>query len=1373
MRASAEDYARFIPARLLRRHAADLSPPSAPQAERCAAAVLFVDVIGYTRLTELYSQGGPEGVEKLNAKLKALFTYLEERISEYGGDIMSFAGDSLLAIWSDESNSDLQTAALLAARCGCDAQANLHKQVLGDDRELRLAIGVAAGEALIATVGGVEGQWQYVAAGEAFTAAGTALKRSGAGNVVVGPAAWALIGRDCTGEMREDGYVRLLTTGERSIAPERHEVVPKAGMSAALSSYIPRPVLDYLEAGQSSWLAEFRRVSTLFVSVSGLDYGAAYAVSRLHAVVTAIQVAIERYEGTMTRVIVDDKGTNVLSAWGVPGRQHEDDAARALWAALAIADALRDAGVGCACGITTGRVLCALSGGGSRYEYTVTGEVVNLAARLMVAAQAGVLCDAATRHAASGSFDFEDLAPIPLKGIDTPVPVARPLSSRVRQGQKARVVAVHDAPPARFVGRKAERERLLESLDRLRAGSGTLITIEGEPGIGKSRLISELVQAAEEAGIECLLGAADAIEQGTTYFVWRGILGLIFDRAQAHDGPARRRYLEAQLEEEPGLLGWLPLLEEVIPLGLRPNATTSGMDEQSRGTATSELMLHLLRAALAQSQSIIVLDDVHWMDSMSWDLAARLQRRAQPLVMVLVMRSGQSLRSAAADDMLTLPGIERIALGTLSPEDTESVIGDRLGVRSIAPEILRFVQGKAAGNPLYAEELTYALDDSGFLRIEDAHCTLSVDAKRLEKLKLTATVELVISSRIDRLPPSQQFTLRVASVTGRSFPARLVCEIHPIESNTAAIVSHLETLTALDLIVPDPESPEPRYLFKHVIMRDVAYHSFAPEDRKGLHRRIGTWYEDEHEDDRPTVYPLLAYHWYEAKDAPKASDYLHKAGEQAFNRYANREAVGFLEQALEVIPELGKPAAGMLHVSCERLLGYALLWLGDWPESEAHLQKSFALVGSPIPSSRGGLLKAVLAQLAYGACIRFLGPRFTRRSAQATDAERYNAIGLLRLGHVAYFNGENILASYTSLRILNFAEHREPCRETALIYSAMTNAAAMVPLHGLARRYMDLALTAAKAAADPYVESEAKLFVSIYGAGIGDWEAGIARLTEAATLSGTAGAARQTDQCMLTRGYMYFHSGDLETAHRDFTAAAAGGIERADRQLTAWGLLGMSRARLGQNRTSEALQALGRAAPLATDWLGRVELHGQMALAHLRRPDYRRSLRAAHKGLKAVLETRPSSFSTLTGTAGVAESLLGLWAAARRGEITGEAALRRAARTAIRVLSSFARIFPIGSPQALLQRGVYCYMTGRRRRAHVLWQRALEAAARYRMLHEEARIVHVIAQYATGEEAEEAREREIALCERLGIAMTAAQPMGLGDPPEPPLPART
>ncbi len=1335
------NYTQFLPGHVVRRHARDAAVPTA-HSVRVRGAVLMADIMGYTALTERYSQRAG-GVEELKDLLNGFFGRLTDIIGRHGGDIISFAGDAVFAVWNEEAGGEA-VAAALAAQCALAAQAALDRSDLGEGLILRMRVVVATGELMIATVGGVAGKWHCLAAGGPLAALRAGLAQTLPGTVVLDPQTAAQLGNAARTDAMDSGYAKLNAVQRAAALPECDALLVDAAAIAALRCYISKSVLEQIDAGQFAWLTEFRRVATAFVQVRGIDSAGADALVQLQAVITVVQTIVERYEGTFQRAIVDEKGTNLLCVWGIPGCTHEDDPVRAISAGLAIAAALREPGRECGIGITTGRVMCGLSGGGRRYEYTAVGDAVNLAARLMVAAQ-GVLCDNATAEAARTSVEFEALGPLKVKGRDALLPVMRPL--RLIDGMDKRAAAPR---MARFLGRRSEMERLRAHLQALRTGAGAVVAIEGEPGVGKSQLVAEFQRAAAASGTVFLLGHADSIERSTTYFLWREILRQILDQS-ASGGDAQRALLEAMCEAEPALRVGLALLNDVLPLGFSTTRAVRQMSEQARAEMTRELLLFVLHRALAARPAVIVLEDAHWMDSMSWILAAQLRQREAALLLVLVTRSGHQPDTEQGRELLNEAAAQRIDLAMFSREDTEALVCDRLRVTHLPAAVLALIYERSDGHPLFSEELAYALRDSGYLQVRDGRCTLAGGAG-VDARNLPATIEGIIAGRVDRLDASEQLTLKVASVFGRAFASQALAAVHPLHPDAGSLARQLENFVALDLVHAHEAAGGIDYQFKHIITQEVTYGLLAFAQRRQLHRTAADWYENAHAGALDAVYPLLAYHWSRAADAPRAFHFLNKAGEQAFRRYANREAADFFEEALQLQFAAGEEPAPEARAACERVLGFSQLWLGHLDKSGTHIRKSLAMRGRDIPATRGALARGIAGQQLLATVNHFLGRRFIRNDGPLKTVVSDVAESLIRLGHLAWFQSDVLMSLYISLRSLNLAERSPLSADTALIYSVMTSMAAAVPLHGLARRYRDLALEGAAKVNDAGLSSQVLLFVALYEGGLGDWDVGIGRVARAEKLSREIGDLRRAEECCVIHGYLLLHTGEINKARRYYEDAAASARRRGDRQTAGWGQLGIARIHLAQGRPDAALVALELAAPSVTDALGGVELHGMSALAHLRAGDAAQALRCARSGLQMLRTSRPVSFTTLTGTAGVAAAFNGLLAQALHDGVAGDAAvLKREARQALGLLKRFAGIFAIGWPQFYLQQGNLALALGSRQYALKAWRKSAESAAALAMPYDEALALLVLAQYEGGSSGTVAHARASALLEGMAL----------------------
>ncbi len=383
--------------------------------------LLFADISGFTILTERLAASGSKGSELLSDALNAYFDRLIELIAAHGGDVVKMAGDALIALWTATGGDSPASSTLRAAICGLAVRETVQDYRVAEGVRLGCKVGIGAGEVASLFVGGVRDRWELFLAGSPLVQMGEAEKLARTGEVVLSSEAWSLIRRGCVGDPLEGGFVRLRQA--RGIEPRPLEPVRSVPEHAIpVRSMVPAAIRARLDAGQDAWLAELRRLSVLFVNVPSMGLDSPVAERRAGEIVRLVQSRLYDHEGSLNKLSVDEKGTTVVAAFGLPPLAHQDDPKRAVRAASAIFEVLRAIGVECAIGVATGRVYCGEVGNARRREYTIIGRVVNLAARLMQEAKQapGILCDEETFRASRGCFAFETLPPRQLKNIEGP-----------------------------------------------------------------------------------------------------------------------------------------------------------------------------------------------------------------------------------------------------------------------------------------------------------------------------------------------------------------------------------------------------------------------------------------------------------------------------------------------------------------------------------------------------------------------------------------------------------------------------------------------------------------------------------------------------------------------------------------------------------------------------------------------------------------------------------------------------------------------------------------------------------------------------------------------------------------------------------------
>jgi class 3 adenylate cyclase/tetratricopeptide (TPR) repeat protein len=1298
MATAIEVLASYIPAMLRRRLArADSTTPLLGQ-ETHHAAVLFADISGFTRLSERLCDRGPDGLEELTEALNAYFDRLIELIASHGGDVVKMAGDALIAVWPTEVLGEtIELATVRAARCGLAMQETLQDYEVGEGIRLSSKVAIAAGDVTILHVGGAFDRWEMLLCGPPLVEMGHAEKLAESGDVIVGPEAWAVTRETLTGIPFEGGFLRLTAVKMVPIPFVLDSPIPSDTAENALRAYVPGAIRESLAAGQTEWLAELRLLTVLFVKFPPPDLGRPDVLEATQRFMTSLQTAIYRFEGSVNKLSIDEKGTTLVAAFGFPPLGHEDDAARAIAAAASIRESLNLLGIRCAIGVTTGRAYCGEVGNARRREYTMIGRVVNLAARLMQAAVPNddIICDEATFRAARLRFHFDELPPISLKNIERPVVPYRP------RGPIAPAAGIESS-----LGRDAERSVLSARLDRLHEGQGGLVFIEGDAGIGKSRLVADLVELAKARGTQILVGAGDAIERSTPYHAWRVLIAEILEVDENVGFEEKTARVVARLVSNAELLRLSPLLNDILALDLPESALIGQMVGQVRADNTNALLLGILGQAAGLGPTVIILEDAHWFDSSSWALTHQLIRMLPGVLILITARPYMTAFPGESLKLLQVLGVSHLRLDSLDTQATLNLACRRLGVESLPEPVATLILQKSQGNPFFCEELAAALQDANLLLIENGRCQVAPGVD-LNDAGIPNHVEGVVNGRIARLSPTQKLTLKVASIIGRLFGVRLLHDVYPIEPDRIRLPDQLESLSGLELIELDEPEIEPAYLFRHVITRDVVYDLMPSAQRKMIHRAIAEWYERTRGDEMsPSFYPLLAYHWSRAHDDVKAIDYLQQAAEHALRSGAYQEAVGFFDEAFRLNGRLNPGAAPHRVAAWDYGLGEAHLSLGNLAKSRYHAVRTLKSLGQDVPSL-AHLPLAYLTQIARQFARRMSPTTRSARSPCETSRLASAAFGLI--GQVCYFEQDRAFGIYAAIRALNLAERDGgPSVELARSLAVMCMACGLVPLHRLAESYGQRAFATAAKLDDVATRAWVLQLTGMYYLGVCRWAESRENLGQAVNLSRQIGDWRRWEESSGELARLEYYLGAFECGAERFKEFGEVARRQGHVQATVWSLNGRAKnlLRLGRIDEAHALLQESRNMPAEGIGVGDAILRDGL-LAHVYRLEgYWKAAREAADETSRLIGLSPPIVSyTLEGYSGAAEAYLALWENGEGGPQVAAAAWR-----AVSALRKMARVFPVGRPRARLCHGLARWLSGNRRLARLAWNQALESA---------------------------------------------------------------
>jgi class 3 adenylate cyclase len=1352
------DLARFVPALLLRRLAASPARVTEATLVETSAAVFFSDIKGFTALSEQLSARAAEGIEELSRILNGYFGQLIDVIHEHGGDVLKFAGDALLAWWPAGEGESLAAATRAAALCALRCQEALAHFTGAEGPALTQRIGVGAGSISVASLGGVHARWELVAYGAAVLEATRAAAACTPGETIAGPAAWGLVSEAFEGDLSGETGARLLRGAvEIPVTPLARPAL-SAPATPALLEFLPAAIRPRLAARQSAWLAEWRRLTVLFLNLPEVRPATPLAV--LQTAVQSLQEGLYRYEGSLNKLSVDDKGVTLVAAFGLPPLAHEDDAHRGVRAALEWQARLARLGWRGSIGITTGRVFCGIVGCATRCEYTIVGSHANLAARLMQAAGPGILCDEQTVADTSGALGFETLPPATVKGRAEPVPVFRPL------GEMAAPEPAAESSP--IFGRKEEQRRLREMLEQVVAGQGGLGVVEGEAGVGKSRLAQAVESQAGALGISVLHGFAESIEHSTAYFGWRHIFRALLAFSPAEGATeAWVGTLAPHLGNDEAEARLTPLLNVVLPAALPENRSTLAMSQEARVTSTNAFLARLLARAAAARPLAVIIEDGQWLDSASWSLIREVAAHVPRLFFLLVTRPFPEQAPREYLQLLAAPGTLHLRLAPLSGEETRALVRMRLGIAALPEAVARLIEERAQGNPFYAEELAFALRDSGLLLIAGGACEL-VPGRDVAQLDLPETVQGVVTSRIDRLTAEEQLTLKVASVIGAVFPRRALGEVHPIKEPASHWPRDLETLGRLDLIRPEPNQAELTHAFRHVITQDVTYHLMPPAQRAPLHRAAALWYERVFAANLLPWHPLLAKHWSSADEPGKALEYLEKSAHDALRQYANEEVVRFLQHALQIDGRHPGHAAPLRRAVWRRLLGEALYNLGDHPRSRAEFRECLQLLGFPMPLSAWGTFFACLGEAFRQAFHRGLPAAWFHLPAAEQPGALEAARAYERLAEMMYMDNARIPTIYCAFRALNLSETQGPTAELARNYGNVTVVAGVLTLHRFARANAARARAVAELVQEPACTSYVNFLRGLYFVTVGHWSEAEHDLGVAVRIAGEIGARSRWSEGAATLMHVHLRQGKFSAAMELSVEMARMGQRFASPQGQVWGIgyqlfirqiVADEPAAEARLRTELAALLRGHPdLPLADQTLG----YGFLAWAQWERGEHSAAVNSAARMEQILDQTDQIAHYLIDAFLALSH----LWVARIRSDPANRelrAEMLGRLRRQGRVLRRFRLMYPFGTGMAALAEGRVLSLSGREPAAARAWQAGLRSARKFGLRYYEALLCEALgASPALPEPARQAqRQKARELFTALGAQRAPAAPEGL------------
>jgi class 3 adenylate cyclase/tetratricopeptide (TPR) repeat protein len=709
------------------------------------------------------------------------------------------------------------------------------------------------------------------------------------------------------------------------------------------SRHIPQHLAAKILTSRSSLEGERKQVTVLFADLrnslellAGRDPEEARRV--LDPILERMMDAVHRYEGTVNQVM----GDGIMALFGAPVA-HEDHAARACYAAIEMQQAVgqlaedlrRNRGVEARIrvGLNSGEVVVRSIGSDLQMDYTAVGQTTHLAARMEQRAEPGtILITRATLALVEGYLEVAPLGPMPVKGLSEPVEIYQvigvgPVRSRL-QAAAARGLT-------RFVGRQTQLDELQAALRAAASGRGQVVAVVGEAGVGKSRLFWEFTHSPLTRDWLVLDSRSVSYGKGVSYLAAIDLLKGYFQIEDHDDGRKVGEKLTGKLLAlDEALHPALPAFRSLFALPSE-DPQWDLLDPPQRRQRTLDAMKRVLLRESQVQPLLLIFEDLHWVGAETQALLDSLVEGLPTARVLLVV----SYRPEYHHGWASKTYYTQLRIDPLLPESSHELLRALLGEDPALEPLQALLIDKTDGNPFFLEETVRTLVESGVLVGQRGAYRVG---KAVQGFQVPATVQAVLAARIDRLPPEEKHLLQRAAVVGKDVSHALLRAVEDVpEEVLRRSLAHLQ---AAEFLYETRLFPTVEYTFKHALTHEVAYGSVLSDRRRALHAQIVEAIEGLYADRLAEHVERLAHHALRGEVWDKAAHYLRQAGKKAALRSANREAVGYFEQALDALRQLPESGATIEQAIDLRFdLRLSLFALGKLGRTLEYLEEAEAL----------------------------------------------------------------------------------------------------------------------------------------------------------------------------------------------------------------------------------------------------------------------------------------------------------------------------------------------------------------------------------------------------------------------------------------------
>ncbi|MFO8061355.1 MAG: AAA family ATPase, partial [bacterium] len=848
--------------------------------------VLCADISGFTAMSEKLTSSGKEGSEEISKIINSFFEPLVKIINNYGGDIFFFGGDAITAVFS----SDMADRAVYSAHEAVKL-INEKGRISTSQGKFSISIHIALTKGKIFYK---QTKRLYMLSGNTCYRVMRLLDKAKKQQIIIDSSV-----RDSADNIKYKTMQRGVHKVTKITGSSKKQVLSIPDESSKnisteikrLYQYVPEWLERRIQIKQtfSPKDGEHRKAAVVFLHFRKIPFDKypEKASGQVEKIGEDIDTISEKYGGWVNKIDFYNNAIRALVIFGFP-RKLPNDESHAVMFAQEILSKKELKNIDMRIGVNSGLIYGTPIGSNIRREYTVMGDTVNTAARIASKAKSReITVGENVFEKTSHVFNYSKTRAKAFKGKSRKVHNYIFRGTRSEKGHIRRM-GEWISQSSKLIGHKEEIKHFHNAMNTVKGGNGQIIAFTGEAGLGKSRMIAELADAANGEGYKVYQGNCISYGQAFSYHPWIEIFNRVFKLLpDESNAKKKRKILKVMKATGDDAKTWLPLIGEIMGIDLGMNDIVKNLDSKIKKQKFFDIVLGILDSIASKHPLCIVIEDVHWMDSISMELLQYITRNIEERK-ILVLLAYRPIKEEL--EFRQKDYCREFLMKELSEYETLELVENLLDIRKLPESLKTLVIKKTQGNPFYVEEIVKSLVEQGYVELKKKKWVFTGDTR---KITLPDSVEGVILTRIDRLDLIERDVLQVASVLGREFDYTLLKGVY---SDTKRLTKSLNVLKTLDLLKKH-EVNKDRYFFKHILTQETAYNTLSFEKKRDLHHNVASLIERKYKKNIDEQSGILSYHYYKAKDYENSLVYSVKAGDKAKDVYANDEAIEFYTRA--------------------------------------------------------------------------------------------------------------------------------------------------------------------------------------------------------------------------------------------------------------------------------------------------------------------------------------------------------------------------------------------------------------------------------------------------------------------------------------------